>query len=197
MKRLGLILLLVLSASMPLFSYNELRTELFWRSSSGTVSSSGVRNTYAGTEWDVRVTSSTSWDGGIALTLFGGAQKAVSLIYDGIVQDVSAEKAAWYYGAGSAALINFSPYFGTEFSLSYETAWQFMDRVELSLDTLRVGLRAMTYTREGFVFTLGFEYSRPLWGRLIDRRGAETDVQRFNYDANGLAVSVGVGYQVW
>ena len=197
MKRLVIISLVALSASLPLCAYSGLTSELFYRSSSGTVSSSGVSNAYEGTELDVRITSASSWDGSLFVTLFGGAQRALSLTLDGIAQDLSSHKTAWYYGAGSAALINVSPYVGFELSVAYETAWQFMDRRELALDTLRVGVKAMGYGLDGFAFMVGFEYSRPLWGRLIDRRGAETDVRRFSYDANGFALSVGVGYQVW
>lgn len=198
MKRLVIIALLIVSALWPLLAYNELRTELFWRSASGQLTSSkSVTNTYAGTELDVRLTSSSSWDGAIALTLFGGAQKALSLTFDGQVQDVGNEKVAWYYGAGSAVLFDLSPVFLGEFSLSYETAWTFLDRAELSLDTLRLGLRLLSFTSEGFLFSLGFEYSRPLWGRLIDRRGSEAKIEKYIYKATGLAVSVGVGFQAW
>ncbi|MDX9915925.1 MAG: hypothetical protein RBS49_08540 [Sphaerochaeta sp.] len=197
MKRLGVITLLVLSASLPLFSYAELRSELFWRSTSGTITSSSASNTYSGTELDVRVTSSSNWDGGFVLTLFGGAQKALTLIFDGVVQDVSAEKMAWYYGMGTAVLIPLGPYFSSEVNVSYETAWQFLDNAELSLDTLRVGLRMMSHLGDGFLLSLGFEYSRPIWGRLIDRSTDDTQVERFLYDATGLAVSVGVGFQAW
>lgn len=196
-KRLFVMIALIFSLSMPAFSYAELRSELFYRTTAGTITSKSVSNAYSGTELDVRVTSSTLSDDGYALTLFGGAQKALSLTFDGVVQDLSGEKMAWYYGIGTAVLIPFSPLFLGEINVSYEMAWQFMDAAELSLDTLRVGLRVMSHLGEGFLLSLGFEYSRPIWGRLFDRSSGETQVENFLYDATGLAVSIGAGFQAW
>lgn len=196
-KRLVVMIALILSLSMPMFAYAELRSELFYRTTAGTITSGSASNAYSGTELDVRITSSALSDGGYALTLFGGAQKALSLTFDGAIQDVSGEKVAWYYGIGTAVLIPLGPIFSSEVNVSYETAWQFMDKVELSLDTLRLGLRVMGAIGEGFHLSLGFEYSRPFWGRLFDRRTGETEVERFVYDASGFAFSIGAGYLAW
>lgn len=196
-KRLVVMIVLVISASMPLVAYAELRSELFYRTTAGTITSTSASNAYSGTELDVRITSSSLSDGGFALTLFGGAQKALSLTFDGAVQDVSGEKVAWYYGIGTAVLIPLGPIFSSEVNVSYETAWQFMEKSELSLDTLHLGLRVLSAIGEGFHLSLGFEYSRPIWGRLFDRSTSDTQVERFLYDASGLAVSIGVGFQAW
>ncbi len=196
-KRPVVMIVLLFSVSMPMFAYAELRSEFFYRTTTGTITSQSASNTYSGTEWDVRVTSATLWDDGYAITLFGGVQKALSLTFAGVARDVADEKPAWYYGIGTAVLIPLGPLFSGEVNVSYETAWQFMQDSELSLDTLRLGVRMMRFVGEGFLLSLGFEYSRPIWGRLFDRSTGDTQVEHFLYDASGFAVSIGAGFQAW
>lgn len=197
MKRFSLVTLAAVLLLMPLSAAGDLLTEVFWRSTGGTLSSVYGKDTFKGTEMDVRITSAAGWDGGFALSIFGGVQRALSLTMNNVKQDISGEKPAWYYGTGTTLTISMSPYFSTAMDISYEQAWQFWDAYEMSLDTLRVALRALTFTESGFYFSAGFEYSKPLWGRLFDRSGPETEIVHFSYDASGWAISVGAGFYVW
>jgi hypothetical protein len=197
MKHCSMICLVCLLILSPLSAYGELRSELLWRRSKGTLTSEFGSDHYQGTELDLRLTSFTWWDDMWAVTLFGGMQRAMTLSVNGTQQDISTEPLGWYYGTGTAFLLPLGPALSGEVNLSYEMAWQFIDARELRLDTFRVGVKTLTYTESGILFSVGAEYSRPIWGRLFDRSGDDVQVVRFRYNASGFALSIGVGFYAW
>lgn len=197
MKRIVLLLIMLFSLLIPSFAGSGLTLETMYRSKSGEYRSSLGSGTYKGTELEFLATSKSIVDDFYAFTFFGGFTKALSYAENDIGQDVSSIPLGWFYGVGNAILVYFSDGTQAEVSVGYDSAYLEYNGGESRVDHLRIGLRFNQTSYEGLQFSLGFEYSKPLWGRAFNPAFQDGRIFKSYYTGSAFAVSVGVGYQSW
>ncbi|NLE16499.1 MAG: hypothetical protein GX626_11590 [Spirochaetales bacterium] len=188
--------MIFLFSSIVLFSGfggSGLAVETLHRSKSGTVRSYLGTTDYQGTEWELLFSSRTVVDDLYVFNFFGGFTKALSLESNGVTKDVSSYPLGWFYGAGNAIQVPFVDGSAAEVSVGYDSAYLQYNGDESRVDHLRIGLRFIQTSFDGLQFSLGLEYSKPLWGRV----SSDTGIIKYRYTGSAFAVSVGVGYQSW
>jgi hypothetical protein len=193
MKR---IVMVFLFSSMILFSAfggSGLAVETLYRSKRGTVRSYLGMSDYQGTELELLLTSRTVVDDLYVFNFFGGFTKALSYTSNGSDIDVSSVPLGWFYGAGNAIQVPFTDGSAAEVSVGYDSAYLQYNGDESRVDHLRIGLRFIQTSFDGLQFSLGLEYSKPLWGRV----SADTGIVKYRYTGSAFAVLVGIGYQSW
>ena len=197
MKRIVLILLSLSIVLVSAWAGSGLSMEALYRNTSGTTLIGMSRSDYEGKEAELLFTSKSTVDDVYAFTFFGGFTKALSLVSDGVDVDVSSYPVGWFYGVGNAILVPFGDGAEAEVSVGYDASYLEYLNYESRVDHLRIGLRFIQTSYEGLQFSLGLEYLRPLWGRVIYDAPPTYVVYRPHYSGSAFAVSVGLGYQSW
>ncbi len=193
MKRIVLGILYLCVILLSLSGGSGLSVESLYRSKQGTAISQKGTTDYKGTEWELLLTSRTIVDEYYVIGFFGGFTKAASYEGNTVALDISSIPAGWFYGASNAIQFPFPDGSVAEFSVGYDSAYLQYNKGESRVDHLRIALRYVQTSYEGLQFSLGLEYSKPLWGRT----STDTAITRFRYNGSAFAFCLGVGYQSW
>ena len=193
MRRISILLCFLCIGVASIHAVSGISIETLYRGKRGTISSFLGNNTYTGTELELLVSSYAVMDDLYSFTFFGGATKAISLTDDQGEKDVSSYPASWFYGVGNSIFIPFTDATNAELSIGYDVTYLQYQDAESRVDHLRIALKIMQATFEGWYFTFGLEYSKPLWGRII----TPNQVIRYQYTGSAIALIAGFSYQFW